>query len=170
MANGERSTGSIGSSSSERGKIVPKSIDDLRAMGYSDEQIDDWEAEGLVPLEEYTHASPMGKIDSEYLFRAHKQNGMEQNEEDEVDDSESSGSLESSRSSESSDEKPEESSDISEVKPDLLVDIDNSKDFLSNQFGERVLRVALVNQDADLEAVARFRGENNVRYTEQAAR
>lgn len=60
MANGERSTGSIGSSLGERGKIVPKSIDDLRAMGYSDEQIDDWEAEGLDPLEEYTHASPMG--------------------------------------------------------------------------------------------------------------
>ena len=162
MAGGERSIGSNGDSSGIEEKIVPKTIDDLRAMGYSDEQIDDWEAEGLDPLEEYTHASPMGEIDSEYLFRAHKQNGMEQNEEDEVDDSESSGSLESSRSSESSDEKPEESSDISEVKPDLLVDIDNSKDFLSNQFGERVLRVALVNQDADLEAVARFRGENKL--------
>lgn len=174
MANGERSTGSIGSSSSERGKIVPKSIDDLRAMGYSDEQIDDWEAEGLDPLEEYTHASPTGKIDSEYLFRAHKQNGMEQNEEDEpvfeTIDNEVTNKTESLVDDES-DNNPdvlepldtsEASSDTPEVKSDLLVDIDNSKDFLPNQFGERVLRVALVNQDADLEAVARFRGENKL--------
>ena len=55
----------------------PQSVEDLKRMGYSDEQIDDWVAEGLDPLEEYRNASPAGNADPEYQFRAHMENGME---------------------------------------------------------------------------------------------
>ena len=55
----------------------PQSVEDLKRMGYSDEQIDDWVAEGLDPLEEYRNATPAGDADPEYQFRAHMENGME---------------------------------------------------------------------------------------------
>lgn len=137
MRDGETS-GSHTTSGSESDKRTPESVEDLLAMGYSQEQIDDWVAEGLDPLEEYKNASPMGDIKK----RANSVDSL-------LDMGYSSNQI-NNWTSEGSD-TPEDSSED-----------DPSRDFLSNQFGKEVLRVALVNQDADLESIARYRGENKL--------
>ena len=55
MRSGETS-GSHTTSGSESDKSTPESVEDLLAMGYSQDQIDDWVADGLDPLEEYKNA------------------------------------------------------------------------------------------------------------------
>ena len=73
--------GMEGHDDTEAKNEAPKSIDDLKRMGYSDEQIDDWVADGSDPLDVYMNYSPAGNVDPEYQFRAHQQNGMEENPE-----------------------------------------------------------------------------------------
>ena len=164
MADGERP---ISEHKSER---VPHSIDDLRAMGYSNGQIGGWEAEGLDPLEEYKNASPLNDVDAEYFFRAHEQNGMEQNEdldsenvvfEDRIDEESADGDS-TVKEPVADDPTVDDSTEDQNRRKEYSVEDGEAEDFLSNQFGERVLRAALVNQDADLESVARFRGENKL--------
>ena len=200
MASGERLTR----------ESTPQSIDDLRAMGYSDEQLEDWEAEGLDPLEEYRNTSPVGNFDADFQFRAHEQNGMEQNEDvdgevpffepvkdindisKELDDNEipdvpgydddynfraheQNGMEQNEDDSEQSEDEPakpedkpvepsddEENPESQKKAKEYAAKVEDAPDFLSNQFGKEVLRVALVNQDADLEAVARYLGENKL--------
>lgn len=158
MAGGEHPIRESGPNSSEG----PKTIADLRAMGYSDEQLNDWEAEGLDPLEEYKNASPMGDLDPENQFRTHEQNGMEQNEDvedDEIPVFESVGDINNiSDQPDRSTDNPESMAKAAEYAANAEI----ASEFLSNQFGKEVLRVALVNQDADLEAVARYQGENKL--------
>lgn len=88
-------------SNAEAGNQEPQSVEDLKRMGYSDEQIDDWVAEGLDPLEEYRNAAPAGNADPEYQFRAHMENGME----DHDDGSENTGEGNGEGTGESSESK-----------------------------------------------------------------
>lgn len=129
------------------------SIDSLLDMGYSRDQIDDWISEGLDPLDEYRNYSPAGGGDDEYHFRAHEQNGMEQNGDD---------SDEPEQNDTKNDAKNTPEQNNTKHTPEASSEDDSSKDFLSNRFGKEVLRVALVNQDADLESIARYRGENKL--------
>ena len=78
----ERRAEEVKDGDAEAKNKAPEPYDDLKRMGYSDEQIDDWVADGFEPLEVYKNYSPAGNVDPDYRFRAYMENDVEGQDND----------------------------------------------------------------------------------------